>query len=350
MNNGTRTILHVYSSWTAGGAEKLMLTLAAELEKRGTHNIIACPQDSYMFSRAAELGLEARHLVIRGSFAPAGNARLWNIIARDKVDIVHAHQGKVFWPCIFMKWLSGSRVRVVFHRHAQLPHKFYSRSHYRFADATIAISDAVARSLIKGENVPAGKVTTVYNGTDLSRFHPRISGEVVRARYGLEGKLVIGTVAAMNRPRGKGQEYLIRAVAELRGQFPQLRCLIVGTGEILDELKEIARQKGVEREVIFTGYCEDVENYIAAMDIFCFLSWDTEGLGQVMVEAQGMGKTVNGTSALYAMREARCYEKERSPAHHPNADDRVFRDVRGTGDISGLCGGHVRRTLVCDAV
>lgn len=290
-----KKILHIYSSWTAGGAEKLMLSLAAELQKNGTDNIIAAPGDSYLYAKAKEMGLKAYAFSIRGSFAPPGLIRLWKIIKAENVDILHAHQGKVFWPCIIMKLLSGGKLKVVFHRHAQLPHAFYSRSHYSRADAVIAISQAVADGLIEREKVDPDKVKVIYNGTDFDRFSTAVSGDDVRRRYELEGKLVAGTVAAMNRPKGKGQEYIIEAAQILKQRYPDARYLIVGTGEILDELKAFAVKMRVADSIIFTGYQEAVENYIAAMDVFCFLSWDTEGFGQVMVEAQAMGKPVIGT-------------------------------------------------------
>ncbi|MHB9155709.1 MAG: glycosyltransferase family 4 protein, partial [Endomicrobiales bacterium] len=226
---------------------------------------------------------------------PFGFYRLWKIVQKENIGILHAHQGKVFWPCIFMKWLKGPKLKVVFHRHAQLPHRFYSRGHYRSADRVIAISKAVADGLRRGEKVPAEKIRVIYNGTDFSRFSASVPGDEVRRKYGLENKVVIGTVAAMNRPRGKGQEYLIEAAQILKARSPQAVYLIVGTGPIESELKELARRLGVSDRVIFAGYQEDVENYLAAMDIFCFLSWDTEGFGQVMVEAQAMGKPVIGT-------------------------------------------------------
>lgn len=291
-----KKVLHIYSSWTAGGAEKIMLSLAAALQRAGIENIIASPGDSYMFEQARKLGLAAWPLVIRGSFDPIGVFRLWRIVRRERVDIIHAHQGKMFWPSIIMKLLSGGRIKVVFHRHAQLPHRWYSRGHYRIADRVIAISKAVADGLRDREKVPEGKIRVVYNGTDFERFNPDVSPDAVRGRYNLGGRVVIGTVAAMNYPRGKGQEYLIEAAQIVKKRFPDVRYLIVGEGEIRASLEALARKLRVEDKVIFTGYCEDVENYIAAMDLFCFLSWDTEGFGQVMVEAQAMGKPVVGTN------------------------------------------------------
>jgi glycosyltransferase involved in cell wall biosynthesis len=194
-----------------------------------------------------------------------------------------------------MKWFFKPSVKLVFHRHADLPHRFYSRGHYSAADSVIAISKAVAEGLIKKEGVSPEKVKVVYNGVDLTRYNPAVKGGQIRKELGFDGCIVIGTVAAMNKPKGKGQQYLIEAAARLRGKFPMLRYMIAGDGEIRRELEGLSKSLGVSDIVAFTGFREQIERYIAAMDIFCLLSWDTEGLGRVMLEAQAMGKPVIGT-------------------------------------------------------
>jgi hypothetical protein len=161
----SKKVLHIYSSWTKGGAEKLMLSLAKELNKLGTENVIAAPSDSYIFSQARSSGLKAYPLVIRGSFALTGIINLLNIVDRENIDIIHSHQGKTFWPCIFVRWIKGRKLKVVFHRHAQLGHRFYSRGHYKWTDKVIAISKAVRDGLIYNDKVSAEKVAVVYNGT-----------------------------------------------------------------------------------------------------------------------------------------------------------------------------------------
>ena len=291
----SKRVLHLYSSWTAGGAEKLMLSLAQALEKEGIINIIAAPAGSYVLEQAKKKGLKAYPLTIKGSFDPAGIFRLWRIVEKENVDILHAHQGKLFWPCIIIKKLRQSKIKVVFHRHAHIPHKFYSRSHYQHADRVIAISQIVAKDLEEKENVPKRLIRVLYNGTDFKRFNLRVSGNEIRKKYGLAGKDVIGTIGQMSKPMGKGQVYLIEAAAMLKGRMPNNIYLIVGEGPILPDLKKMAHKLGVSDLVIFPGYQEDIEKFIAAMDIFCFLSWDREGFGQVMIEAQAMGKPVIGT-------------------------------------------------------
>ncbi len=291
----SKKILHLYSSVTAGGAEKLMLSLAQGLDKEGLKDIVVAPKRSYAYEQALKMGLEAYPLTIKGSFDPLGILGLAKIVVKEGVDILHAHQGKVFWPCVMIKKFVKPDVKVVFHRHAHLPHKFYSRGHYKSADRIIAISKIVADDLERLEKVPREKIRVIYNGTDFKRFSPEVGGNEVKKFYDLFGKNVIGTVGQMNKPKGKGQMYLIEAAAKLRERFPDNRYLIVGNGPILEDLKKLSAKLKVSDIIIFPGYQEMIEKFIAAMDVLCFLSWDREGFGQVMVEAQGMGKPVIGT-------------------------------------------------------
>jgi glycosyltransferase involved in cell wall biosynthesis len=289
-------VLHLYTSWTKGGAEKRMIDLAHMLNQNGMENIIAAPMDSYMFEQAEKLGIKARHLLVKGSFDPFGIFRLYRIVKKEKINILHAHQGKLFWPCIIIKLISRSRVKVVFHRRTQLSHRFYSRWHYKLADKVLAISGAVADGLINREKVNKDKVKVIYNGYNPALFNENISGKEVREKYNLNGYIVVGTVGAMNRPKGKGQKNLIEAARILANKHKKVKYLVVGTGAMLPVFKNMAKEYGVAKDVIFSGYQEEVGKYIAAMDIFCLLSWDNEGFGQVCVEAQALGKPVIATN------------------------------------------------------
>ena len=207
-----------------------MLSLAQALEKEEITNIIPALAGSYVLEQAKKAGLCAYPLTIKGSFDPVGIFKLWRIVVKENVDILHAHQGKLFWPCIIIKKLRKSKIKVIFHRHAHLPHKFYSRSHYLHADKVIAISQIVAKDLEEKEKVPRRLIRVIYNGTDFKRFNPKVSGDEIRKKYGLAGKDVIGTIGQMNKPMGKGQRYLIEAAAMLKDRLPNNSYLIVGEG------------------------------------------------------------------------------------------------------------------------
>ena len=96
----------------------------------------------------------------------------------------------------------------------------------------------------------------------------------------------------------KGQRELIRAFAQVHGEFPSARLFIVGAdareveGTAFSvELKALARELGVEKEVIFTGPRPDVPRVMAACDVFTMPSFE-EPFGLVFLEAMAMKRPV----------------------------------------------------------
>jgi len=94
-------------------------------------------------------------------------------------------------------------------------------------------------------------MTIIGNGIDLERFASAPPDEEYRATWGLEGKRVAAFLGSFYRY--EGLDLLLDAYARLRPRFPDLVILLVGGGEMEDELEERARTLGVADGVIFSG-------------------------------------------------------------------------------------------------
>jgi glycosyltransferase involved in cell wall biosynthesis len=297
MENGfSKNILHVCSSRAGREMEKCVLLLVKGMADRGGANSIAAPGSSWLLEQAARQGLKTCAVTVRGAFDLFGVFRLWRFVRKEKIAVLHAHQEKVFLSCIIIKLLRGAKLKVVFHRYAERSSLSFAGYRYRMADRVICVSKAAAWAAREQDGVPQEKIRVVYPGIALSRFNPAVPSEEVCALFGLEGKFVVGMVAGMEPPDGKGQPYLLEAAQILKQRFPQACHLFVGTGPLLDKMKALAKKLRVEDKVIFAGAQEEEEKYIAAMHAVCFLSSDTEGFAPALVEAQAMGKPVIGTT------------------------------------------------------
>jgi phosphatidyl-myo-inositol dimannoside synthase len=135
-------------------------------------------------------------------------------------------------------------------------------------------------------------------GVDADMFHPGVDGSEVRARYGLSDRPVVVCISRLV-PR-KGQDMLIRAMPEVVRRVPGAVLLVVSGGPDRDRLKKLARDTGVESDVVFTGsvpYPELPAHY-AAGDVYAMpcrtrrAGLDVEGLGIVYLEASATGKPV----------------------------------------------------------
>ncbi|MEU3456472.1 glycosyltransferase family 4 protein [Micromonospora sp. NPDC006766] len=135
-------------------------------------------------------------------------------------------------------------------------------------------------------------------GVDVETYHPEVSGERVRLRLGLADRPVVVCVSRLV-PR-KGQDMLIRAMPEIRRRVPDAALLIVGGGPYRATLEKLARQTGVDRDVVFTGSVPAAElpAHYAAGDVYAMpcrtrnRGLDVEGLGIVYLEASATGLPV----------------------------------------------------------
>jgi glycosyltransferase involved in cell wall biosynthesis len=96
----------------------------------------------------------------------------------------------------------------------------------------------------------------------------------------------------------KGHEYLLQALSRLGPAAPggrPLRLAIVGDGPLRTSLPRRAEELGLGRQVIFAGFRADVEDVMAAADLYVHPSlW--EGFGLVLLEAMAMGLPVITTT------------------------------------------------------
>lgn len=96
----------------------------------------------------------------------------------------------------------------------------------------------------------------------------------------------------------KGVDTLIEAMPLVRREFPEARLRIVGGGDDLDRLRDLARSHAVADAVDFTGIIGDdaLRAEYAACDLFALPS-RKEGFGLVFLEAMTYGKPCLGARA-----------------------------------------------------
>ena len=173
---------------------------------------------------------------------------------------------------------------------------------YRRADAFLAISRAIAQEYLE-QRVDPGRINCIPNGVDFSRFSLSNRGDVHdsgqrRAALGLPqtGRLV---AYAGKLNRGKGLETLVLAMVELVKSDPQLHLVLIGGGahqslSCEEALRQQVQDLGLSDRVVFTGFTEQVADYLRAATVFVLPS-ESEAFGLVLVEAMACGLPCIGT-------------------------------------------------------
>ena len=127
----------------------------------------------------------------------------------------------------------------------------------------------------------------VPNGIDVERFS--FDSDVrnrLREELGLENNYVIGHVGRFNLQ--KNHEYLLRIFKGVLDRHPEARLLLLGDGELFEEIQKMSHELHIEEAIIFAGVHKDVEKYYQAMDVFVLPSV-FEGLPVTGIEAQYSG-------------------------------------------------------------
>jgi teichuronic acid biosynthesis glycosyltransferase TuaC len=158
-----------------------------------------------------------------------------------------------------------------------------SRKVYASAAKVICISQKVQRLLAQGTSEAIAS-EVVYNGTDTDFFTPSLE------KNGPPIILVVGTLLA-----GKGQELVLRAVAQLKDSHPALQCQIMGEGAHRDRFAQLASELKISDRVDFLGRRSRAEVAEAMRRCTVFvLPSRFEGLGCVYLEAMACGKPAIG--------------------------------------------------------
>jgi glycosyltransferase involved in cell wall biosynthesis/Flp pilus assembly protein TadD len=143
------------------------------------------------------------------------------------------------------------------------------------ADAVITLSETMRQELA-GRGIDPDRIFVVPQIVDAGRFAPRPRNPELARSYGLEGRLVVGSVTSLTDY--EGIDVLIRAVAHARAQWPELAALIVGDGRYRPALEELTDDLGIGDAVVFTGRLDqdEVPGHYALLDLFAIPRLDLD--------------------------------------------------------------------------
>jgi L-malate glycosyltransferase len=311
-----RTLFYNHTG-QVGGAERLLLTILARLDRASFDPILICPELGPLREMAIRLGvptestsvLHARftwrpdHLIrYLKSFARVILDLRKKVISADP-DLIHANSVRA--GLVVTVATLGLNKQVVWHIHDLLPrHPFNSliRAVGLLSRRTrmIAVAQASADRFIGSFRLLRRRVTVIPNGVDLERFHPDPN-----TRQKTRGELQLGADAPVIGIIGrltpsKGQLELLRAFRRVVSEFPNATLLIAGAPafnqehEYAELLKRTAAELGISNRVLMLGARDDVAAVMQALDLLVVNS-SSEACCLVVLEAMASGVPVLAT-------------------------------------------------------
>ncbi|MEM7566742.1 MAG: glycosyltransferase family 4 protein, partial [Pseudomonadota bacterium] len=296
-------VLQIVPALDAGGVERTAVDIAAGLAARGCTALVAS-QGGRLTGELESVG--GRHVTLPlASKNPAvmlANARrLQRLIARERIDIVHARSRAPAWSAL-MAARATSRAFVTTYHGAYGQGIGIAGAMKGVYNGVMARGDVViansgfTRDLILARHGPdPSRVRVIHRGTDLARFDPgRVSDADIAARRGRWGLTAEERVVLLpGRLTGwKGHRVLLEAAATLAA--PGIALVFVGDPQGRDgyvaSLDNLAAERGLR--LVLPGHDADMAPVYAAADIVVVPSTEPEAFGRTAVEAQAMGRPV----------------------------------------------------------
>ncbi len=161
----------------------------------------------------------------------------------------------------------------------------------------VANSSATARDFAQWLGEAPERVGVVHNGIDvdelLSERDPRATA-VHRGALGIsDGARVVGSV--FNARGEKRPRLWIDAAAIIAERAPDVVFVVVGDGLYRSNISSVLAHYGLEERFHRPGVRKDVATWLDLMDVFLLTS-ETEGLPNVLLEAQALGCPVVATA------------------------------------------------------
>ena len=323
-----KRILFVTKNMEFGGAQKKIVDLANGLFEKGFEIAIL------VFDRKDKKGIRIKdltpeiqiiapplyrnHPVIslrRGIHETVKAVKQW------KPDIVYSNlwntnpfaiaAGRLFGAKIVLEVSNSEAHQLEGKKHKAFA-KFYRKSVFSLADAVIAVSEGVEREVRHIYKVT--HIQTVYNCIDIENVIERSKAQEEVPHEYLRGNLPV-LVAVGRMHRQKGYAHLLEAF-KIVNETTEARLIIVGDGNLKEELHRRAESLGIDAKIAMVGETEPY-TYMRHSDIFVLSSlW--EGLPLVLLEAISLGMPVVSTDCDYGPGEV--IENEKSGLLVPVAD------------------------------
>lgn len=290
-------------SLSVGGAERVTINLAEALNKDGfeVDLLVADSTGEFADSIREDINIielnNAMPLIgilgvipsLRNYLSQSESATLISSLTRTNVTTAIAQKissGDV--SCIGIEHLNITdkepplREKIIF---------TLARFFYPQMSSIVAVSEGVADSIVKEFGIDERNIIVIPNIVVTDNLKEQIDTSTEHRWATGDFELIVSLGRLSDQ---KDYPTLLNAFSRLKNDTARL--LIIGEGELKDELIQQAHQLNIQDRVEFTGYVDNPYKYIADASLFV-LSSKREGLPTVLIEALGCGCPIVSTDS-----------------------------------------------------
>lgn len=289
-------VLHMTSALDGGGVDSILFNYCTRMMPEVQSDFLVSSDYEGVLERPLlDCGCKIFHIEkIRGQLF-VRQQHIKKILETGGYDIVHDHSGyKSFFLLELAKRL-GIQCRIAHSHIAFVPEsikrsierKFFTYASKKVATNLFACGVDAALWMWGRKCFNDGKIKIMPNGIDTKEYrYSDFYRQKLRNDLGIGDKFVIGCVARLTEQ--KNHIFLLRIFRKIKENVPDAILLLIGQGELFDEIKKETEELNIYDSVRFLGVRTDVAQLLSVMDVFVLTS-KYEGLPVTLVEAQANG-------------------------------------------------------------
>lgn len=269
---------------------------------------------------AAQYGVEPKFIPeMSRELSPKDIISLWKVfkdLLREKPDVIHTHTAKAGTigrvAGFFYRWLTFRKVKIIHTYHGHIFHSYYGNLKTKFflfiektlailaTDKIIVISRQQFEEIHKQFGVGKEKQFKIITlGIDLSPFQNwREKRNILRDELKIaDDEILVGLVGRLTEI--KNISFFLQVIKLYKetkySDFPKIRFVIIGDGNMRKSLEEEAEKLGIKDFVVFLGNRNDADVFYAGLDIVALTSLN-EGTPLSLIEGMANSRAVISTA------------------------------------------------------
>ena len=291
-------VLHVVHGMDCGGTENIIMNLYRNIDREKVQFdfLVHTKNDCFFDEEIRDLGGRIYHIPYYNMINLYTYRRELHklFVEHNEWSVIHGHLGSC--ACIYLSIAKKYGLFTIAHSHnlkkdrvniKELLYRLHAYFTRGVADYYMGCSKQAGIDRFGEKIANSSRFLVMNNSIATEKYiYNEQTREIIRKELGIKDEFVIGNVSRFNEQ--KNHKFLISIFYELQKMYPNSKLILVGDGELKEEIINEAKKYNIYNKLILTGVRKDVNSLLMAFDCFVFPSL-YEGLGIVLIEAQASG-------------------------------------------------------------
>lgn len=291
-----KRLLCIVSAMNTGGAETFLMKIFRNIDKtKYCMDFCVNREENYYESEIMSLGGKIYVIPTKSKHPICSFTALKNIVRDNKYNyVMRVNEHSLSTIDLIAAKLGGAKKLIMRSSNASsgskksvMLHKTFRFLSKTIPDVKIAPSELAAEYTFGKNCIKKGKAFLIHNAVDLDIYKYSIDERNrIRNEFNISNKYILGHIGRFNEQ--KNHSFLLDIFKKVLDIRPDSVLMLVGKGELENEIKVKAKKLGIFNNIIFTGVRSDIPALLSAMDVFVFPSL-YEGMPNTVIEAQATG-------------------------------------------------------------